>query len=161
MNKEWPLKKGLSSPVSVLKGNDSHLNWHQRCSKRLFNSTAAPCHCAPGVCQSQGHPATPARTLAAEGTEAALGTGVMDEAGLGCRCVGGPGQGCAKLEPGSAGVGADGPGELSWTLGQSGMVVTLGHWQQFLETNTLAEAMTFGNGSSTKKKKKAFRRNLN
>lgn len=41
--------------------------------------------------------------------------------------------------------------------GQSGVLVTLGHWQQLLETSSLAKAMTFCNGSSTKK---ALGRNL-
>lgn len=47
-----------------------------------------------------------------------LGTGVTGEAGSGC----GPtaGQGCAELEPGLAGVEADGPGEVSWSIGPGG-----------------------------------------
>lgn len=42
--------------------------------------------------------------------------------------------------------------------GQSGTVVPLGHWQQLLETTSLAKAMTFCNAFSTKKK--VLRRSL-
>lgn len=62
------------------------------------------------------------------------------------------GQGCARLEPGVGGWWTWVADVEPWARqGQSGMVVTLGHWQQLLETSSLAKAVTFCNGSSTKK----------
>lgn len=79
------------------------------------------------------------------------------EAGSGC----GPtaGQGCAKLEPGPAGVGTDGPGELSWSTEPGGpgkaSQAWWGHWGT--GSCSLAKAITFRNGSSTRK---VFRKKL-
>lgn len=107
MNKKWPLKKGHPSSASVVQGNDSHLNWHQWWSKRLSNLYSSPLPLCSWSLSEPG-PSCPPRTAAAEGTEAALGTGVTGEAGSGYGA-----QGRAGLC--QAWVGADGAGELSWS----------------------------------------------
>ena len=64
----------------------------------------------------------------------------------------------ALLGQGLTPLGADvGPWARGAGQGRSGVVVPRGHWQQLLETNSLAKAMTFCNVSSTKK---VLRRNL-
>lgn len=166
MNKEWPLKKGLSSSASVLQGNDSHLKWHQRWSKRLSNLYSSPLSLGPwgsvkAGLGSQGCPATPAKTFAAEDPEAALGTG-------------GTGWGWVRMWPCGWARGRTGLCQArAWPCWGGGwwlwvadvkpwarmvrgvvvvtVVVTVGHWQQLLETSSLAKAMTFCNGSSTEK----------
>lgn len=78
-------------------------------------------------------PAAPARTVAAEGTEAVPGTGHLTEdrprlgqdvqAGLAWLTLwlSWAGQGCDELEPRPAGVGPDGPRVLTWGPGPEGL----------------------------------------